>query len=67
MAIKRAIRKYGKEHFKIEIIEDNILKKNLDEREIYWIAYYKSNNSEFGYNLTKGGNCTTKENIFDEE
>ena len=67
MAIKRAIRKYGKEHFKIEIIEDNILKKNLDEREIYWIAYYKSNNSKFGYNLTKGGNSTIKENIFDEE
>lgn len=67
MAIKRAIQKYGKEHFKIEIIEDDILKENLNEREMYWIAFYKSNDSEFGYNLTRGGNCTIVELKLSEE
>jgi len=53
MYIKRAILKYGKEHFKIELIEecDDSL---LDEREIYWINYFDSYNN--GYNLTIGGN-----------
>lgn len=39
-----------------EILEQDIISlKILNEREIYWIAYYKSNNKKFGYNLTKGG------------
>lgn len=50
--IKRAIHKYGKEHFKIEIIEQCQVDK-LDEREIYWIKQY--NSFEYGYNLTEGG------------
>jgi len=48
----RAIRKYGAEHFYIELLEEcenNI----LDEREIYWINYYDSYNN--GYNSTLGG------------
>lgn len=52
--IDRALRKYGKDNFSLEILEDNINNENLDEREIYWIAYYDSFNN--GYNLTKGGN-----------
>lgn len=53
MYIKRAILKYGREHFTITLIEEceNSL---LDEREIYWISYFDSYKS--GYNLTKGGN-----------
>lgn len=50
--IKRAINKYGKEHFKIELIEQCPVSK-LNEREIYWIKYY--NSFEYGYNLTEGG------------
>lgn len=53
MHIKRAIHKYGKEHFRIELIEE-CDPKLLDEREIYWIAYYNSHYN--GYNLTEGGN-----------
>lgn len=52
MYIKRAIHKYGKEHFKIELIEECSLEQ-LNEREKYWIAYYDSYNN--GYNLTTGG------------
>lgn len=50
-----AILKYGKFE-EIEILE--LLppdKKILNEREVYWISYYQSNNKEIGYNLTPGG------------
>ena len=51
--IYKAMRKYGLEHFSIIEIEscDNSL---LNEREIYWIAYYDSYNN--GYNMNLGGN-----------
>ena len=52
MAIKKAIRKYGKENFTIELIEEVEVDK-LDEREVYWISFYNSYNN--GYNCTKGG------------
>lgn len=50
----RAIRFYGSENFKIKIIE-RVRKNKLNEREIYWVKYYKSDDSNFGYNLTEGG------------
>lgn len=49
-----AIQKYGYDNFNYEIIE-RLDEQLLDEREIYWISFYKSNNSSFGYNLTSGG------------
>lgn len=52
MAIKKAIRKYGKENFTIELIEE-VETTKLDEREVYWISFYDSYNK--GYNCTLGG------------
>lgn len=56
----RAIRKYGIENFKFEIIEE-CSEEKLNEREIYYIGYYKSyiyfENSN-GYNQTLGGEGT---------
>lgn len=52
MYIKRAIHKYGREHFRIELIEECAV-NDLNEREKYWIAFYDSYNK--GYNLTLGG------------
>lgn len=49
-----AILKYGQENFKIEEIEQ-VETSQLDEQEIYWIAFYDSNNPQKGYNLTIGG------------
>ena len=52
-----AIRKYGKDNFTCVILEDNIPENLLNEREMYWIAYYNTyyKNNNYGYNMTFGG------------
>lgn len=55
-----AIKKYGWENFEYEVIDridldPDILHKELDELECKYIIEYKSNDKEFGYNLTTGG------------
>lgn len=45
-----AMRKYGKEHFHIEVIEET---NNPDEREVFWIE--QLNSFHYGYNATHGG------------
>ena len=49
----RAIRKYGEENFQIEKIDEASTKKELNEKEIYWIKYF--NSVEKGYNASPGG------------
>ena len=51
----RALRKYGKESFVWEVIDHGDTPEELDELERKYITFYNSNNSEFGYNLTRGG------------
>ena len=55
VSLKRAIAKYGKENMQTDIIENNIspIKEVVNEREIYWIAYF--NDFHNGYNQTIGG------------
>lgn len=48
----RAFKKYGIEHFSIEMLEECNLSE-VDEREIYWIELFGS--FKYGYNATKGG------------
>ena len=57
--IGRALHKYGEENFVWVILEECDSREQLDEREIYWI---KTLNTKFpnGYNLTDGGNSSTK-------
>ena len=45
-----AMKKYGVEHFFIELVEET---NEPEEREAYWIKYY--NSFEKGYNATLGG------------
>lgn len=52
----KAIRKYGINNFSFEVLEECSI-ENLNEREIYWIAYYDTYNKNKGYNMTKGGEC----------
>lgn len=56
-----AILKYGKENFKIELIEEVPINE-LNEREIYWIQFYKSMNKQIGYNLIPGGSLGPRGN-----
>ena len=51
--IDKEIRKYGLDKFIYKCIKDNVLIKNLDTEEKYWINYYNSFNC--GYNGTTGG------------
>lgn len=52
--MQSAFDKYGINNFKFEVIEE--CEENvLNEREIWWIAELKSNDREFGYNETSGG------------
>ncbi len=57
--LKRAINKYGEDNFIVETIDVALSKKELDEKEIYWIAFYKSDDRKFGYNYNKGGTGNT--------
>lgn len=51
--ISKAIRRYGRDNFKFEIIE-NCLPEELDEKEIYYIKVYNTIIPN-GYNVTYGG------------
>lgn len=51
-----AINKYGKENFKIRVIEEiNGNKDTLNDRERYWISYFNAVESENYYNIKPGG------------
>lgn len=50
----KAKEKYGKENFQLEIIEDNIPKEKIDEKERYYIKLYNTLVPN-GYNLSIGG------------
>lgn len=50
----KAIQKYGFNNFSISEIE-RCNKETVNQREQYWIHYYKSTNSKFGYNILSGG------------
>lgn len=51
----RAIKKYGKDSFIIEQIDQATNKIDCDTKERYWISYYNSINENIGYNSTLGG------------
>jgi group I intron endonuclease len=51
----KAIVKYGWDNFQHIILLDNLSAEQAKEYEKLFIALFNSNNPEFGYNLTKGG------------
>lgn len=52
----KAINKYGWDNFTHQIIEENIPTRQIaNQREEYWINFYNSNDSKYGYNMTTGG------------
>lgn len=60
--IGKAIRKYGEDKFYVELLEKCLIEE-LNEREQYWISFFKATDNRFGYNMSIGGNVvrTTKE------
>lgn len=53
--LKRALNKHDKKNFKIEEIDCADNPKLADEKERFWISFYKSSNPEYGYNRLEGG------------
>lgn len=51
----RALLKYGEENFEWHVLCECSSKKEMDEKEIYYIQELKSHIKEGGYNLTFGG------------
>ena len=57
-----AMNKYGTNNFHIISIDESATtREELRKLEIFYIAYYKSNNSEYGYNQSPGGESNSGE------
>ena len=54
-SVDRAIYKYGKENFIVEVIDKANSLDELDNKEKFWISKYNSIDKNIGYNLTLGG------------
>lgn len=52
---KNAVKKYGRENFKKQTLQDCISIDDLNESEIYWIDYFGAVNSGLFYNIAYGG------------
>ena len=53
--VKRAFKLYGKEMFATVIIDTADSKKELNEKEAYYIKLFESTKPEIGYNVASGG------------
>ena len=53
--LTRAIKKHGKENFRVYILQWCKTKWDLDAREMAWIRFYDAVNSPEFYNITQGG------------
>lgn len=62
----RAIRKYGEENFTLDIIVSTDSEESVKHLEIEHIRLHASNNPEFGYNSTIGGDGVSSYSWTDE-
>lgn len=58
LPLYNSIRKYGVDDFIFNIIEE-LNDNDIDEAEIFWIQYFRSWDTNYGYNLDLGG-CKNK-------
>lgn len=61
----KALIKYKKEDWEWKVIDTAYTKEELNNKEIFWIAFFDTTNPYKGYNIQKGGQNTiqTKEEI----
>lgn len=52
---ENAIKKYGWDSIKHEILLKNLTKEDAEKAEIYFIKKYKTTDRKFGYNIDSGG------------
>ena len=52
---ENAVKKYGWNNFDIEILEECAV-ESLDDREEYWILFYKTLDDDYGYNILQRQN-----------
>ena len=55
IVIEKALKKHGKNNFKIEILDWAENKQQLNKKEKYWIQYLEAIDSEEFYNISPGG------------
>jgi len=53
--ITKVIEEYGYENFEFKVLDEAFSKKDLDDKEKYFISLFKSNDPKYGYN-SRGGN-----------
>ena len=53
--IIKAIKKYGKENFNKEILEECASNEELSKRERYWVTELDARNKKIAYNIAEGG------------
>ena len=58
--MSNAINKYGWKNIEHKVLYENLTKEEAEQKEIELIAYYKSNQRKYGYNIENGGNCVGK-------
>lgn len=58
-----AIKKYGWDNIRHEVLFENLTKEQAEQKEIELIELYHSNNQIYGYNILKGGNISTNDSI----
>lgn len=62
-AFHKAVRKYGFDNVKWEILNEDLSQEKADMWERLWIFIEKSNDPNFGYNMTEGGDGVGKANM----
>lgn len=65
--LSRGIRKYGKDAYKCEIIEEVSTYEESLKQEKYWIKYYNTFNDPSKYNYTPGGELSFITAKFEDE
>ena len=51
----KAIKKYGWDNIKHEILFENLTKEEAEKKEVELIDFYNSNDKRYGYNIENGG------------